>query len=165
MNPHEISPSNAPKIWEWLNIRGGLAIWGCCDLSRPGQTWTTPVNDANGNPVGKPTWAASQIIQTITDPAEVIVIKEKIVKRFHVAVRMGGNGFSLKVTDGARRNIDKYVTKYQNEYGEAWHDFDYYSYENCLILVPDGKSPLAEWMAMQGQGVTNENASGLFKAE
>lgn len=55
------------------------------------------------------------------------------VKRFHVAVRWGAQGFSLKLTDGATRNVRRALAKA----GEgSTYTFDYDTQE-CVIYMPD----------------------------
>jgi len=145
MEPHLALPQNAHLIWKWLKTRGGIAIWNSHDFATLGSTYTTTVNDAEGRPVQtKPNWRAGEIERIITDPAEVIVLEPKIVQRFHVAVRQGGEGLLSKVTDGGSRRIRAAVAKAGDE---AWYEFDYGDYENCLILVPGNKTPLVEWIA------------------
>ena len=50
MERYIIAPGNAPKIAEWLRTRGGIATWKSVDLSDPGFSMTTPVNNADGTP-------------------------------------------------------------------------------------------------------------------
>ena len=141
--PHVVREQDAPKIASWLRERGGLAVWSSINLSNPGTSWTTPLNDANGQPITKPTWeSASEPERVITDLAEVVVSIDKEVKRFRVGVRMGGNGLQLKVTDGGTRRIRSAVAKA----GEgAYYVFDY-SQQQAVIMAPERVVPLTEWM-------------------
>lgn len=144
LEPHIVTADNAALMWEWLNKRGGLALWRSLDLSNPGQSWTTPVNDSAGYPKHKPHWSSeTEPHRIITDPAEVVVSVDKEVRRFHVAVRMGGQGFSLKVSDGGSRKIRSAVAKA----GEgAYHVFDYDTQE-AVIMAPAGQmKPIAEFV-------------------
>lgn len=117
-----VSQENAAKFAQWILKRGGLAIWDSINLSNPGASWTTPVLNADGSPMLKPTWEASNApARIVTDMAEVVVVKDVEVKRFRVGVRMSGNGVSIKCTDGASRRIRSAVAKA----GEgAFHRFD-----------------------------------------
>jgi len=154
---HRITSSNARQVWEWLQNRGGIAIWKSINLSNPGASWLCPFHDENGRQKGKPTWQAeSQPSRIITDPAEVVVDVPKEVRRFYVAVRMGGNGLSLKLTDGATRRVraavDKANIAYAKERGldpddvqEAWYEFDYETQE-AVILVPDSTQPIEDYL-------------------
>lgn len=147
MKNHEIQEANAPKILEWFRDRGGLAIWDSVNLSNPGASWTAPVNDEHGKPKGKPTWEASnEPSRVITDMAEVDVITAQEIKRFHIGVRMGSQGLSLKVTDGGTRRIRAAVAKANLEHGEdkAWYVLDRGTQE-AVIMVEAGRVPLAEW--------------------
>lgn len=145
MDNHQVYPENAAMILDWIRTRGGIAIWDSANLSNPGASWTCPVNDEAGNPKGKPTWEAGKIERVITDPAEVDVVAPKEVKRFRVGVRMGSQGFMMKVTDGGSRRIRKEVDKAQEKHGSAWHVFDYGTQE-AVILVPDQTVPLLEFV-------------------
>lgn len=158
---HSCSTENAVKFQEWFKSRGGILIWPSIDFGSLGTSWTTPYRNADGTQATKPTWkAANEPSRHITDPAEVDVITEQEVKRFHVATRMGGNGLSIKVTGGGTRRIHKEVEKAQEKYGKpAWYAFDYGDYKNCVILVEGDRQPLPEWLAAHGQSPTDAQAS------
>jgi len=142
---HTCTIENAPRFAEWIKTRGGVAVWRSVNLSNPGASWSTPALTVEGEPTPKPTWQAdSQPESVFTDPADIGVSIDKEVKRFHVAVRPGSNGLSLKVSDGGSRRIRKEVEKA----GEgAYHVFDYYDYDNAVIMAPAGESvSLKQWM-------------------
>lgn len=140
---HRVIAPNAPKFWEWLQNRGGVAVWRSINLSNPGASWSTPALKTDGTPSEKPSWQASNTPERIiTDAADVVVDVPKLVKRFHVAVRMGDQGMSLKLTDGASRRVRREVEKAGDE---AWHEFDYDT-QDALIYAPDKTVPLAEYM-------------------
>jgi hypothetical protein len=146
MEPHTIRAEDAHLISEWIRTRQGIAIWRSINLSNPGASWTTPVLDESGKRVTKPTWeSANEPERIITDVADVLVSVDKEVKRFHIGVRMGGQGFSLKVTDGGTRRIRRAVAKA----GEgAYYQFDYMTQE-AVILAPEKTMSLAQWEAQQ----------------
>ena len=146
---HDVYPADAPKVWEWLQTRGGLAVWGSLDLSNPGWQCTTPLNQSDGQPSTKPHWrATTEPIRVITDSADVQVIVPKEVKRFHVAVRAKGPmGMTLVVSDGGSRRIRAAVDKASEKYDcEAWHQPDDCDYDNAVIYVPDSLTPISEWV-------------------
>ena len=144
---HVCNPQSAKQMLEWIKTRGGLALWRSINLSNPGETWTTPLNKADGTPMPKQSWEmANEPYRVITDPAEVEVHIPKEVKRFHVGVRMGSQGLSWKVTDGGSRRIEREVAKANEKYGDAWYEFDY-STQDAVILVPDARIPLEEFVA------------------
>lgn len=90
----------------------------------------------------KPTWrAADKPSRIITDPSEIIVVTRREVKRFRVAVRTA-NGLSIKVTDAGSKRIRREVAKAGPD---ASYEFDYFSQE-AVIMVPDQKVPIAEYM-------------------
>src|ERR1035438_4989426 len=107
---HRVIAQNAPKFLEWIRERGGVAIWGCLDLGDAGKTWSSPVRQQDGQPYPKPHYSAtSEPIRIITDPAEILVDVPKEVRRFHIAIRMGAQGFKVKLTDGSSRKVRKAV--------------------------------------------------------
>lgn len=148
---HSCDEANAPKIAEWLRTRGGIVIWESVNLSNPGQTWTGPYRGPDGALATKPNWQCGETpARHITDPAEVDVVTAKEVKRFHVAVRRGSQGLSLKVSDGGSRRIRKEVDAAAEKSGKpAWYAFDYGEHDNCIIWVEDACVPLPEWLARQ----------------
>ena len=144
---HICQPEHAKQFLEWIKTRGGLALWRSINLSNPGRTWTTPANQKDGTPMPKQSWEMdNKPYRVITDPAEVEVHVPKEVKRFRVGVRMGSQSFSFKVTDGGSRRIKREVAKAKENYSDAWYEFDY-STQEAVIMVPDSKSPLEEFVA------------------
>jgi ribosomal protein S6 len=140
---HVVNEQNASKIVDWLFNRGGIAVWSSINLSNPGQTWTAPLNDADGNRLPKQNWQmANEPSRIITSVDEIVVSTDKEVKRFHVGVRMGSQGMMMKVTDGGTRRIRAAVAKA----GEgAYYRFDYETQE-AVIMAPDKQVMLSEWM-------------------
>lgn len=146
---HTCHPENAAKFLDWFANRGGILIWPSVDFGSLGTSWTTPYRNADGTPVTKPTWkAANEPERHITDPAEVDVLTRREVKRFHVGVRMGSQGMSLKVTDAGSARIRKEMEKATEKYGKpAWYAFDYGDEKNAVIYVEGDRQPLPEWLA------------------
>jgi len=149
---HQCSPENVGRFLEWLKNRGGIAVWNSVNLSNPAMTWSSPVNDEEGKPFNKKrvSWQAGEVVRIVTDINDVDVVVSKEVKRFHVAVRKGSNGMSLKVTHGGTRRIEAAKRKAAEKYGDAWHEFDFGDYHNAVICVPDKKTPLSEWEVNDG---------------
>lgn len=138
-----VSSEHAAKIAEWIKTRGGIAIWESLSLTQA-NSQTTPVHKADGTPSTKPHWSmANAPARIITDMAEVTVANDVVVKRFHVATRMGAQGMALKVTDGGSRRIKREVAE------GAYYVFDYGSEENAVIMKPASMVPLAEWLNNQ----------------
>lgn len=146
---YSCTAESAPKIAEWIKNRGGIAIWKSINLSNPAGSWTAPYLDDKGAVKGKPTWEADEKpSRVITDPAEVYVTVPKEVKRFHVAVRMGGQGMSLKLTDASSKKVEEAVAK---EGIGAWYAFDYGTQE-AVIFVAEQELRLGEFLARQAAG-------------
>jgi len=143
---HYCTHENAPKFLEWIRNRGGVAVWRSVNLSNPGASWSTPALDLEGKPYPKPTWEADSKPEAVfTNPADIIVTFDKEVKRFHVAVRMGGQGFMVKVTEASSHKIHKAVEKAGKG---AYYRFDYDTQE-AVIYVPVREITLEQWTQEQ----------------
>ena len=148
LKPYVTTAEDAEKIADWLRNRGGIAIWQSIDFSRAGQTLTTPATTTEGTPFPKPTnWVDPTPACIISDFADVLVSKDVEVKRFHVALRLGGNGMKVKCTDASSRRIREAVDKA----GEgASYVFDYDTQE-AVILRPESKVPLLDYLASEAK--------------
>ena len=113
----ECSAQDAPRFRDWVANRGGVAVWKSINLSNPGASWSTPALDADGKPLGKPTWQAANEPTIVTDPAQIGVYKEVLFKAFRVGLRMAG--LSLKLTDAAQARVDRELTKCRDKHGNA----------------------------------------------
>ena len=140
---HRILAANASRIWNWFQDRGGIAVWKSVDMANPGQTWTTPLNDAEGNPMRRQDWRMEETPSlVITDPMQVVVDVPREVKRFRVAVRAGSQGLSLKCSDASSHRIRRECAKA----GEgSWYEFEY-STQEAVIFVPGESKPLPEYI-------------------
>ncbi len=142
MEKYTISYRRVDLIGTWLKERGGVAVWGSCNLSsRPGDM-LTPALDKSGVPTRSPR-RDCVLDRIIIHPDDLEVAIDHEVKRFHVAVRMGRQGFSLKVTDGGSRRIHKEVAKAGKG---AYHVFNYDEYENCSIWAPEEVVPFTRYV-------------------
>lgn len=145
---HLCTIDDAPKFWDWIRNRGGVALWRSVNLCNPGKTWCTPVLDEDGKLKGKPSWESAQEPSEIfLSPEEIGVTIDEEVKRFHVAVRTkyfdGPFHFPERVecTPGASRRIRRAVEKA----GEgAWYRFDYET-QDAVIMAPVDLMPLSKW--------------------
>jgi hypothetical protein len=140
MEAHHIVADNAADL-VLVPGAGGIALWRSANSATRGS-WTAPPCGLTVVP-GKPTWEADdQPARTITDPAEVIVDTPVEVRRFHVAVRRGSQGLSLKLTDGATRRVHAACAKAGDG---AWYSFDYATQE--AVVWRAGESvPLPEFV-------------------
>lgn len=146
---YSCTAESAAQIFDWLKNRGGIAVWKSINFSNPTGSWTTPYLDDKGVVKGKPTWEAdSKPARIITDPAEVWVMIPKEVKRFHIAIRAGAQGMSLKLTDGASRRVREAVAK---EGVGAWYAFDY-AMQEAVIFVAEKEQRITEYFAEKERG-------------
>ncbi len=130
LEKYTVCQEDARKIADWLAHRGGIAYWSSVDLSNPSKSWTTPLNTADGQPTGRPTWQADdKPDRIITDAAEVEVAIDKVVKRFHVAVKRA-DSFNFVCTDAASRRIRRET---QSAGPKAYHVFDYMAQDAVIM--------------------------------
>lgn len=150
---HEVSPEHAQRMWDWLQTRGGIAIWQSVNLANPIGSWSSPALTPEGEPTPPPTWECARIpARIITDPAEIVVLSPKEVERFRVFVHMGKQGMSLKLTDHSTAKLRRRVAHWNSVRAEqdAWHIYDY-STQECIILVNAHEPrPLVDWIAEFG---------------
>ena len=143
VTPHIVAPENAQRITEWLETRGGLAVWHSVDLSDLGFSMTTPVRGIDGKTVTKPHWKLDdKPARIITDAKDVLVSKDIEVKRFRVGIRLGSQGMKLKVSDGGSRRIRSAVAKAGSG---SFYVFDY-STQEAVIMRPESQIPLLEFL-------------------
>jgi hypothetical protein len=139
---HTCEGRHAGKFWEWINQRGGIAIWKSINLSDPGMSVSTPANQLAGEPSLKPrSDVASDPAKIHTDPDRIGVTTYEEVKRFRVGIRRGDQGLVMKVTDGGTRRIHAAVEKAGDG---AYHAFDYDTQE-AVIMAPVDVIPLSQW--------------------
>lgn len=140
---HRVHPAYASRFAEWLDKRGGLAIWESADLSDPTWSCTTPRLQEDGTPYTKPHWKAqSEPARIITEWDDVEVTTGKEVKRFHVALRRGSQGLTIKLTDGSSRRLRSALAKAGED---AWYEFDY-EMQEAVIYVPASCVSLREYL-------------------
>ena len=67
----------------------------------------------------------------------------KEVKRIHIALRMGSQGMSIKLTSASSDRLRSACQKAAEKYHcESWYQFDG---PEAIILVPDKTVPLLEY--------------------
>lgn len=143
MDKHIVTPENAAKFAEWLRTRGGIAVWRSINLSNPGATWSTPALNVDGTPTPKPSWQSANTPERIITSADDIVVSiDEEVKRLHIAIRVGSQGLTMKLTDSSSRRVRSAVSKA----GEgAYYLFDYQNQE-AVIMKPSKQVPLADYL-------------------
>ena len=148
LKPHDCREENAGKFLNWIRTRGGLALWRTLDLARAGQFWTAPLKDGSGVVKPKPLYhTEDKPYQIVESTDDVLVQKDKEVRRFYVALRAGRGGTMLKLTVGGSRKVAAATAKAGVG---AYHVFDYDTQE-AIIMAPDGPAvTLTEWAAARG---------------
>lgn len=106
---HSCTIENASKMLDWIEHRGGIAVWRSVNLSNPGASWSTPAL-TDGKPTPKPTWQAASEPELVTDASNVEVCEDREVKRFRVAVKRG-DSLNFVCTDASTRKIRQAVEK------------------------------------------------------
>lgn len=133
-------PGARAKFEEWIKTRGGILVWENVNLSDPGAgAMFTPVRDAEGKENDKnayPKWT-HRYHETCTDIKDFKFVKEMVeVNRFRVAIRMGSQGLTLKLTDASTKKLNKALDKAKEKTGQdASYRFDYDTQE-AVIEVP-----------------------------
>ena len=135
------SMQNAGKMKEWIEKRGGIAVWNGINLSNLREL-LTPAKAEDGAPYSKPSWdMPNEPTKIVTDPAEVCVTLDKEVRRFHIAIRRSGNGLSLKLTDASSEKVRRAVEKAGDG---AYYLFDHDT-QDAVIMKPEKSIPLTEY--------------------
>lgn len=163
---HEVSEDNAAKMWEWLKSRGGIAVWMSADLSNPGASWSTPATirrgDCDGSqaaegspddilPYPKPNWQCGNTPEIITDPADVGVFTDALYKAFRVGLKRGC-GYSVLLSDGAQRKVDKAMSDCREKHGDAFYRRGVLDIEGASMGIywTTGIIPISEWAKKKG---------------
>lgn len=140
-----IHPDNAAQILGWFKQNRGLAHWTSVDLSDPGFALTTPAYTETGAPYPKPHWkVGNEPAFRIFDISQVRVGEYKLFKRFHAALRMGSQGFSIKVSDGGSRKIRHFLAQAGDGSFYKFVGFPD-SGTDIEIFQQVGTKPLTEW--------------------
>lgn len=137
----EIDERHAVKVSRWIEYCGGVAVWGCLDLSQPSRQFYTPARLTDGTPSRAPHWSSpSQPERIITDANAVSVATRREVKRIRIAVRRG-YGQGLVLTDAAATRLQLAL----EEAGPgAVHAFEG---NQAIILAESARTPLPQWLA------------------
>ena len=137
------SEENAVKFSDWIDHRGGLALWESANLGNSGAGWTTPARQEDGISTAPPTWEAKKNpSHIITNPDHVCVSIDKEVDRFPVAIR-AGSGLQYECTAGSTKKIELALERA----GEgSYYEFDYYTQE-AVIMAPKKRMSLTAWFA------------------
>lgn len=153
---HECSEENAPKFWEWLNSRGGIAVWKSINLGNAGASWSTPALMEDGKPYEKPTWQASNTPTVYTDPADVGVFTSALYKAFKVGLKRG-DGFSFVLTDAASAKVNRLLTECEEKHGDAFYRKGVLDIDGASIGIyyTTGIEPISEWAKRNGLEVKN----------
>ncbi len=137
----EIDERHAVRVSRWIESCGGVAVWGCLDLSDPSRQFFTPAQLSDGTPSRCPHWSSPQTPERIVqDASEVEVVTHREVRRIRIAIRRGyGLGFTLTDISSAR------LRKALREAGPgAVHDFEG---NEAVILAEASRAPLPQWLA------------------
>jgi len=110
----EVNEANAAKIRSWIVDRGGVAIWKSIDLSRPEDQLLTPADN-----VVKPAYYVENAPTIVDRLSDVGVYPETLYKRVRVALRVSGNGLSMKVTDHSREKVNKVCDQCKEKHGNV----------------------------------------------
>ena len=141
-----IEPSAVNQVREWIESRGGVAIWKCVDLgnSRIGSETLTPATHKDGAPATSPHWSnGNSPNRIITELSQVGVRSWREVSR--VKVRTGPPCFG-NVHRADRTKLDAAMDKAGN--GASWQaDYSKRSFGSpwfeAVISVPSETVPIS----------------------
>lgn len=137
--PIELTPAQAECVSEWFKTVRHVSYWENVDLSVGGGFYLTKATD--GEQV-RPHWRAGPApVLSIFSSDAFIVVSRVEVQRFRVGLRMGSQGFTVKLTDGASRRLRAALVKAGE--GSKYH-FDYETQE-AVITVRGRTIPLKDW--------------------
>ena len=166
---HECDEENARKFWDWLQTRGGIAVWKSVNLGNAGASWSTPatiaikdledsarkaellreLGDENAV-VGYPktNWQMANEPTVYTDPADVGVFTCALYKAFPVGLKRG-DGFSLRLSDAGQAKLDKHMDACREKHGDAFYRRGVLDIEGASMGVyyTTGIIPISEWIA------------------
>lgn len=145
---YRVSEADADKILTWLRERGGILIWTSVDLSRPGESSTTPFRDPAGIPVGKPHWRFGDHPRHITDISEVEVAEAEKVESLAVRIKRGGE-LRLTLTSHSSAKLQERLAHWSQERNTAaWYHFEGFlvnGWDTAHIYVDSKIVPMQEW--------------------
>lgn len=116
----KIKRTDVPRILNWLQERGGIAVWESKSLSYPGRCYTPANILGSQEPTPSPHWKYGNTpARVITDRTEITVYDEHLFKMFPVSLRRGGNGWVTKLTDSSMRKLNKVMAECEEIHGNA----------------------------------------------
>jgi hypothetical protein len=135
-----VSPRDAVKVYRWIAHCGGVAVWGCQDLSDPGRTWYTPARLTDGTLSSPPHWSASRTpLRIVTDHSAVEVVEHREVRRLKIAVRHG-YGLGLVLTDASSKRLERGLA--QADKGATYH----FEGNEAVVMAEVSRTPLSTWL-------------------
>lgn len=120
---------------KWIAERGGVQVWVNVNLSNPGAGEKfTPLRTEQGQTYDAPHWSVTRG-ELVTDITRFRFVKEQIeFKRVKIAVRVGRQGISLKLTDASTKRVYTACDKAKEKYGRgATFVFDD---DTAIIQIP-----------------------------
>lgn len=141
-----IEPSAVKQIREWIENRGGVAVWKCVDLGSPriGSETLTPATHKDGTPATSPHWSnGDSPDRIVTDLSQVGVRSWREVSR--IKVRNGPPCFG-NIHRADRAKLDAAMAKAGD--GATWQaDYSSQSYGSpwftAVISVPSETIPIS----------------------
>jgi hypothetical protein len=141
----EIEAARALHAARWLRLLGGVAVWGCLDLSTPGRTFYTPATLTDGTPSPKPHWSATDSPERIVKEAsEIDVVGRYEVARFRVAIRRAAYGLRWKLTDVSSRRLQAALATAGDGSTHIFED------GHAVVYAMAKRMPLDQWLRENG---------------
>lgn len=97
----------ARQVAEWINKRGGVALWRSVNLSMPDREWITPID------APRPSWMAgeqpAEVARHIKD-VEVKVVRD--AKKIRVYLDRKHHGMKILLTAASTKRLRKWLDKF-----------------------------------------------------
>lgn len=146
MKQIQFNQADASKALDWLNNRGGIAVWTNCNMSSQslgGESYT-PALTADGKPTLSPGWQfGNKPSRIVTDPTEVCVVEYAVHSRVKTIpskygppcdpIKRGRNKVDAALEQAGEGSYWQFDWNSRN-YGSAWTD--------AVIYKRVGFSPL-----------------------
>jgi hypothetical protein len=135
-----VSPRDAVKVYRWIAHCGGVAVWGCQELSDPGRMWYTPARLTDGTASSSPHWSASRTpLGIVTDHGAVEVVEHREVRRLKIAVRHG-YGLGLVLTVASSKRLERALAQVGD--GATYH----FEGNEAVVMAEVSRTPLTIWL-------------------
>lgn len=132
-------PGARTRFEAWIKDRGGVQVWNNVNLSDcgAGLLFTPALTDSTTpEQTPKPHWSRErgEVVKDISRFRFLKAFKE--VKRIKIAVRVGSQGLSLKLTDASSAKVRKWCEKIA-EGNNGVQPYYHFECDECVLELPE----------------------------